>query len=415
MVDDNEVAVLAACLISEDALATASIHLVERDFYREQHRMIWRALQTLSNTAQPVDVLSVTNLLRSKQALTRAGGASYIATLIDSLPDVSNVLYYAKEVKGESTSRDLVRIGRGMMEETVSPASRMEAAFGLLSDLSNSSVATRETLIGDVAEGIVARVLKGVDDQDGIKTGFDGLDEPLGGLGDGDYVILAARPSIGKSAFALQVATNAAKRNHPVLFIAPEMTEVQLTRRMLSVESGVAYKKISKPSRMTESERVSVREAYEATRTLPLVIDDSADQTINDIRLKARRMKAKSGLDLIVIDYLQLLCEGDDSKEATTVVSRGLKAIAKTIDIPVLAVSQLSRAMAYQNRKRPELTDLRSSGQLEQDADSVLFLWHPTGAKDRIEVFIEKNRNGPLGAEEFYFERDTTKFKKGAW
>jgi replicative DNA helicase len=211
------------------------------------------------------------------------------------------------------------------------------------------------------------------------------------------------------------VATNVAKGNHPVLFISPEMTELQLAQRMLSAESGVAYKKISKPSRMTESERISVREAYESTRTLPLVIDDSPDQTINDIRLKARRMEAKSGLDLIVVDYLQLLCEGDDTKEAITIVSKGLKAIAKTINIPVLAVSQLSRAMTYQNRKRPELTDLRGSGQLEQDADSVLFLWHPTGAKDRIEVFIDKNRNGPLGAEEFYFEQDTTKFKKGAW
>ena len=415
MVDDNEIAVLAACILSEDALSTASSLLVERDFYKEQHRIIWRAVQTLVLDNEPVDVLSVINLLRGKQALTRAGGASYVASLMDQLPDAANVMHYAKEVKGASTSRDLTRIGRGMMDETIDPTGRMETAFGLLSDLSNSSVTTRETLIGDVAAGIVARVSSGVDVQDGVKTGFDGLDEPLGGLSGGDYLILAARPSIGKSAFALQVGTSVAKRNHPVLYISPEMTEAQLTQRMLSAESAVSYKKISKPSSMTESERTAVLEAYERTRTLPLVIDDSPDQNVMEVRLKARRMKAKTGLDLIIVDYLQLLCAGDDNKEEVTAISKALKGIAKTVDVPILAVSQLSRAMTYQNRKRPELTDLRGSGQLEQDADSVLFLWHPSAAKDKIEVFIEKNRNGPLGAEEFFFNQDTTKFSKGAW
>jgi len=414
--DSNEAAVLAACILDEDALGTVSSTLVERDFYKEQHRMIWRAIQTVVSNGERVDVLSVINLLRGKQALTRAGGASYISSLLDSLPDVANVMQYAKEVKGESTSRDLVRIGRGMMDETSDPTGRMETAFGLLSDLSNSSVATREVLIGDVAAGIVARVSSGVDVQDGVKTGFDGLDDPLGGLSGGDYIILAARPSIGKSAFALQVGTSVAKRNHSVLYVSPEMTEAQLTQRMLSVESGVAYKKISKPSSMTESEKLAVVEAYERTRTLPLVIDDSPDQTVALLRLKARRMKSKTGLDLIIVDYLQLLCAGDDSKEEVTGISKALKGIAKTFDVPVLAVSQLSRAMMYQNRKRPELTDLRGSGQLEQDADSVLFLWHPTSAKDKIEVFIEKNRSGELGAEEFHFDSDTTKFiSKGAW
>ena len=415
MVDDNEVAVLAACLLDDDALVTASSVLVERDFYREQHRIIWRAIQTLVTSDGAVDVLGVTTLLRNKKALTRAGGAAYVGSLLDHVPDVANVMHYAKEVKGQSTSRDLIRIGRGLMDESNGPHERMEAAFGLLSDLSNSSVVTREALIGDIAEGIVARVTSGIDIADGIKTGFGGLDEPLGGLSAGDYFILAARPSIGKSAFALQAAVNVAKKNHPVLYVSPEMTELQLTQRMLSAESGVAYKKISKPSSMTELERDAVKEAYANTRTLPLVIDDSPDQTLMDVRLKGRRMKAKGGLDLIVVDYLQLLCPNDDSKEEVTQVSRGLKAVAKVLDVPVLAVSQLSRTMAYQNRKRPTLTDLRGSGQLEQDADSVLFLWHPTKSKDNIEIFIEKNRNGPLGQVNLHFDSDTTKFSGGAW
>jgi len=146
------------------------------------------------------------------------------------------------------------------------------------------------------------------------------------------------------------------------------------------------------------------------------VIDDSPDQMLANVAIKARRMMSKTGLALLIVDYLQLLCPGDDTKEDVTKISKGLKAIAKNLGIPVLAVSQLSRVMTYQNRKRPELTDLRGSGQLEQDADSVLFLWHPEPKhKEKIEVFIEKNRNGPLGSASFIFNKDTTRFEVGAW
>ena len=412
---DNEIAVLAACFLDDDALLKASSTLQERDFYREQHRIIWRAMQTLTATGDPVDILSVTNLLRDKRDLTRAGGSSYISSLLDQLPDVSNVEHYALEVKKESQSRDLVRIGRILMDDSTPPSSRMETGFGLLSDLSNASVKSREVLVGDVAREIVNRVQGGIDAADGIRMGYVGLDDPLGGLSPGDYIILAARPSIGKSAFALQVAGNVAKDNHPVLYISPEMTDLSLTQRLLASESSVSYKKLSKPSTMSENDKRLVTDAYARIKTLPLVIDESPDQTLEEVALKARRMKSKSGLGLIIVDYLQLLCPGDDTKEEITRISKGLKTIAKNLEIPMLAVSQLSRTMTYQNRKRPELTDLRGSGQLEQDADSVLFLWHPTKAKDKIEVFIEKNRNGPLGAVSFNFNSDTTRFEVGAW
>jgi replicative DNA helicase len=411
----EEVAVLGACIQDDACWQEVYGYLNERDFFKEEHRLMWRAMCELSQEGTNVDIISVIGKLRAKKCLTRAGGASGVSTLSDFTPDVNNAMQYAKEVKRASTSRDLVRVGNGLRNEEVDPTRRMEIALGLLSDISNQSIMTREVLIGDVAEEIVARVVRREDELDGIKMGFPELDEAFGGLGAGSFYILAARPSLGKSAFTLQVAANVAKQGNPVLYVSPEMTEDQLARRLLSSESGVSYKKIPKPSTMSQSEVRAIEEAHEKIRLMPLVLDDTSKTTLADVRFKAQRMKSKGGLDLLIVDYLQLLCEGDDSKEAVTIVSKGLKALAKDLEIPVWAVSQMSRSSEYRDSKRPTLTDLRGSGHLEQDADAVSFLWFPTKAKDRIEVFIEKHRNGPLATTNLVLNKHTTRFQPGGW
>jgi replicative DNA helicase len=212
---------------------------------------------------------------------------------------------------------------------------------------------------------------------------------------------------VGKSAFSLQVAWNIAKQGKRVFYVSPEMSKMQLTMRLLSMQSGVPYMSI-KAGKVSATELERVREARDMIINLPLDIDDSPDQTIESVRLQARRMQAGSGISLLMVDYLQLLCKGDDSKEAVTVVSKGLKGIAKDLSIPVWAVTQLSRQLEYRDDKRPRLSDIRGSGQLEQDADVVMFIWAPTHAK--TEVFVEKNRNGPLGATTLKFDKETTKF-----
>jgi replicative DNA helicase len=238
----------------------------------------------------------------------------------------------------------------------------------------------------------------------------------MSGLNKESLIILAARPSIGKSAFSLQVAANVAKRNVPVLFLSPEMSKLQLTKRLLSMESGVPYTKIMSSKKLSDSDINDLKEADKRIRTIPLVIDDASEQSITGLRLKARRMQATSGLGLVIIDYLQLLCEGDDSKEAVTKISKGLKSIAKDLCIPVWAVSQLSRNIVYRDSQRPTLSDLRGSGQIEQDADAVLMLWQPKKSDgSKIEVFLEKHRNGPLGQTTLHFDKGTTKFTTGEW
>ncbi|MGW8182024.1 MAG: replicative DNA helicase, partial [bacterium] len=350
-------------------LNEVSSYLYERDFYDERNRLIYRAINELSQRGVAVDIVSVIAVLREKRALTRAGGAAYVSSLIDDAPDIANVKFYADEIKKVSLSRDLHRVGKILQQSNDPPRERLDKAFATLAELSNTSIASKEAAIGDISKDILARVLDGNGVSEGIKTGFSELDRSLWGLCPSDLIILAARPSVGKSAFTLQVAANVAKRNHPVLYISPEMSEEQLGRRLLSLESGVSYQRILKSKYISRANSDALREAHDRIRTLPLVIDDSSRQSLQDVRIKARRMHARMGLDLLVVDYLQLLATGDDSKEEVTMISKGLKSIAKDLEIPVWAVSQLSRGITMRESKRPELQDLRGSGQLEQDAD----------------------------------------------
>jgi replicative DNA helicase len=261
----------------------------------------------------------------------------------------------------------------------------------------------------------MSAVMEGNGFGSGVKTGFYELDEPLNGLSPSDYVILGAQPSVGKSAFALHVAHNAAQQGNRVFYFSPEMTKEQLGLRLLSMESGVPYSSITRPETLTDEQRKKLFDANKKIVTLPIEIDDSPSQGIINVRLRSRLELTTNGLDLIIVDYLQLLCPDDDDKSAVTVVSKRLKGIAQDLNVPVLACSQLRRPYGQEPR-RPDKHRLKGSGQLEADADAVLLMWHPK--KDdlsKVEVFIDKHRNGPLGQTTLKFEKETTKFTSGGW
>ena len=409
---DEESAVLGAALIDRAAFTIASDIITEKNFYREQNRLIWRAMLRLSQEDKPIDMVSVSGKLKEQKCLSRAGGSSYLSGLTDGCPDVANVLYYAESVKTAWSGRELERVGNTLKDDSIPPKQRLDLGINALTEIVKVSVPNRESSAGDIASDIFENVLKGNGKHQGIKIGFDELDMALDGINQDDFIVIGARPSVGKSAFTLQVGLNVARSGKHVLYVSPEMSKLQLGMRLLSLESGVPYMKI-KAGKVKSDELERVRAAKDAILNLPLVIDDSPDQTIESVRLQARSMQARTGLDLLLVDYLQLLCEGDDSKENVTKVSRGLKSIAKDLHIPVWAVTQLSRQIEYRDDKRPHLSDVRGSGQIEQDCDAVLFIWAPNKAK--TEVFIEKNRNGPLGSVMLTFDKETTKFIQGGW
>ena len=412
--NDEEAAVLGAALIDRAAFTIASDIITEKNFYREQNRLIWRAMLRLSQEDKPIDLVSVSSKLKEMKCLTRAGGSGYISDLTDGCPDVANVETYAKLVLDAYVGRECERTGRRMCDTGTPPRQRLENGIAAMIELTRSSIPTREKSAGDIVSDIFENVLNGNGKHDGIMIGFRDLDIALDGIKKDNFIVVGARPSVGKSAFTLQIALNVAKSGKSVLYVSPEMSDLQLGTRLLSLESGVPYRSINNATAKGESlERV--REAKNTILNLPLKINDNPEQTIDSVRMSAYSLQAYKGIDLLIVDYLQLLCEGDDSKENVTLVSRGLKSIAKDLHIPVLAVSQLSRQIEYRDDKRPRLSDIRGSGQIEQDCDAVILIWEVNKSKSKTEVFIEKNRNGPLGSVMLTFDKETTKFIGEGW
>lgn len=404
---EEEAAVLGAILTDGNLYETAAKHIDESHFYRQEYRYVWRACTDLYNTKKSIDLVSVTHRLRSLGILTKAGGASGVSDLIDTVPDVVNCEEYAKSVKTASNSRKLSGVGNGLKDASIEPEQRIDIALSQIKEITKDAVSKKGARVGDVASEIYKSVIKGNGFNKGLMTGFKGLDLALDGVNKDELLILGARPSVGKSAFSLQVAWNMARAGHKVYYVSPEMSKEQLTTRLMAIESDVPYMAI-KGGSLSADQTDKLKAARDRIINLPLEINDSAEQNINSLRMQTRLMAASNGIDILMVDYLQLLCSGDDSKEAVTVVSKGLKAIAKDISIPVWAVSQLSRQIEYRDDKRPRLSDIRGSGQLEQDADVCMFIWQPT--KTKVEVFIEKNRNGPLGYCLLKFDKGTTKF-----
>ncbi|MGV3523676.1 MAG: replicative DNA helicase [Candidatus Sericytochromatia bacterium] len=426
---EAEIAVLGGMILDSEALAKV-IQMLEPDyFYMPAHSLIYDQIRELFSRGQPVDFISITDALRGREQLDRAGGSTYIMTLIHSIPTTANIEYYAAIVERYAILRKLIRAGTKIVELGFSPDEK-EISF-VLNEAEQTIFDIGQHKLGDGLKHIQTglwhlfeELEKGYSDPEAFKvknlaTGFTDLNHMLGGgFEAGQLIILAARPAMGKTALALNVAVNMATlHDKPVAIFNLEMSEEQLITRMLCMESGMNSRALRSGTLHTD-EWQNLSNAIAKLTESPIYIDDSSQLMPGDLRAKCRRLKAEhKELSLIIIDYLQLMDTGMDNRvQEISKISRSLKQLARELEVPVIALSQLNRAVETRTNKRPMLSDLRESGAIEQDADIVLFLYRDeyynpdSNEKKTAELIIAKHRQGPTGTVRLYFEDSLTRF-----
>jgi replicative DNA helicase len=400
----------------------------ERSFYSNQNRAVWNILFELHTKTAPIDLLSVSARLKEKSLLEDAGGMSYLTELVNIVPSSTNAHHYAEIVENKHVMRELLRAAEEInslgYDEEMDLHDLLEKAEKALYGVTNKTgshkyVALKDTL--DEAWERLDHMHKTRNELRGVPTGFADLDLKLSGLQKSDLIILAARPSMGKTSLALDIARKAAV-NHkiPVAIFSLEMSSQQLVDRMLAAESQVDSWKIRTGHNLSvEHDFKSIGDAISRLSQAPIFIDDQPGNNILKMRAVARRLKNEKGLGLIVVDYLQLMLPSntkfhDNLVQQVTEISRSLKNLARELEVPVLALSQLSRAVEQRGGK-PRLSDLRDSGSIEQDADVVMFIHRETdqdqgGKREEAEILIEKHRNGPTGMVKLFFDQKKTTF-----
>ncbi len=425
---ESERALLGALLLKPDAIHDVGDLIRPDSFYAERHRIIFEAMLELSSRGEPIDLLSLGERLGSKGLLERAGTKSYLAELVTASPAPGNFSHYAELVSRKHLMRSLIdasyRITESAYDESRDTIEVLDQAEKEVYAIGNASAAHKFVAISEKVEGAWERIESMSKNEGGIRgvpTGFPELDTLLSGLHPSDLVILAARPSIGKTSLALDIARNAAVRhNVPVGIFSLEMSSEQIVDRMLAAESFVNSWKIRTGAVHAEEDFNKIRDALESLSKAPIYIDDKPGNNILAMRAVARRLKRERGIGLIIVDYLQLMAptntrNSDSMVQQVTEISRSLKGLARELEVPVLALSQLSRAVEQRGGK-PRLSDLRDSGSIEQDADVVMFIHrddkrNPESDKPNIaEILIEKHRNGPTGKVELYFDEKRTSF-----
>ena len=428
---DAEQSVLGSLLIDKDAIVKIADIVAPKDFYRKAHEIIFEAMIGLYSKSEPIDLLTISSRLKEKKQFKEIGGMSYLTTLMNSVPTASNVIHYAKIVNQKKVLRDLIgasyEISSLAWEENKNIDEIIDEAEKKIFGVSQSSLISEfqhiKPYLGEAFERF-DRLHKGDDTWRGIPTGFIDLDKKLAGLQKADLVILAGRPSLGKTSLALDFARYAAvSEKVPVGIFSLEMSKQQLIERLISAEANVDLWRLrsgqlSDEGKDNDFEKIS--KALDSLSSAPIYIDDAASPNALQIRTMARRLQAEKGLGLLVIDYLQLMQGSgriENRNQEVSEISRSLKNLARELNIPILAVSQLSRAPEARTDQIPKLSDLRESGSIEQDADVVLFIYREDKVKkdsDRkniAEIHIAKHRNGPTGKIELYFNEDYTSFK----
>ena len=432
---EAEQSVLGAMLIDKEAIAKATEILSAEDFYREAHRVIFSAMLEIYNKNEAVDMITVTDILRRDNKLEDVGGIAYITSLANVVLTAANVKYHAEIVAEKSVLRQLVKVSTEIAamgyEANDEVGVLLDTAESRILEISNRKKRTDFTPISAVLMDSVQNIEKLLNNKGGltgIPTGFNDLDKLTSGLHPSDFIILAARPSMGKTALALNIVQNVALRAHKrvggdarsVAFFSLEMSKEQLVNRMLCAEANIDSQRL-RIGEMNDKDWDALWAACDTMSKAKIYIDDTAGITVMDMRSRARRLKAEHGLDLIVVDYLQLMqgsgkrnTSGDRQQEVSE-ISRSLKALARELDVPVLALSQLSRGVEARQVKRPMLSDLRESGSLEQDADIVAFLYredyyNPETENKHTELIIAKHRNGPVDTVNLFFHKQFTKF-----
>lgn len=432
---EAEQAVLGAMLIDKEAIAKATEVLSADDFYREAHRVIFSAMLELYNKNEAVDMVTVTEILKRDNKLEDIGGIAYITSLANVVLTAANVKYHAEIVAEKSVLRQLVRVSTEIAamgyEANDDVGTLLDTAESRILEISNRKKKTDFTAINDVLMDSVQSIeslLQNKGGLTGLPAGFADLDKLTSGLHPSDFIILAARPSMGKTALALNIVQNVALRAHKVIggeprsvaFFSLEMSKEQLVNRMLCAEAGIDSQRL-RVGEMHDEDWTHLWDACDTMSRAKIYIDDTAGITAMEMRSRARRLKAEHGLDLIVVDYLQLMQgsgkrnNSGDRQQEVSEISRSLKALARELDVPVLALSQLSRSVESRQVKRPMLSDLRESGSLEQDADIVAFLYredyyNPETENKHTELIIAKHRNGPVDTVNLFFQKQFTKF-----
>lgn len=427
---EAERSVLGSLLIDENAANKIADSLNPKDFYKKSHEIIFTAMMELYEKNDPIDLISITNILEEKNELKSVGGTSYLTELANDVPVATNVEYYAKTVTKKATLRRLIEAATDIAEMGYEEASNvddlLDEAEKKLFSVSQNFLKQDFVPIRDVLEEAFLRIdelHKNQDSVRGVPTGFKALDNVLAGFQKSDLIILAARPSLGKTTLALDMMRNVAiKAKKPVAMFSLEMSKDQLVDRMLSSEAEVdLWKlrtgKLSDKGEYSDFQRIADAMGY--LSEAPIYIDDSGSANIMQVRAMARRLQSERELGLIVIDYLQLM-EGGGNIESRvqeiSKISRSLKQLARELNVPVLALSQLSRAVESRSPQIPKLSDLRESGSIEQDADIVLFIYREdrenpdTHNKNMAEIHIAKHRNGPVGKADLYFNANSVKF-----
>lgn len=423
---EAEQSVLGAMLLDKEAISAATEFISGEDFYREAHKEIFDAIVDIYNKGEPVDLITLTEKLKTRNTLEAVGGITFLTNLMDAVPTTHNVRYYAKIVEDKSLLRKLIKSSNEIIQKSYEASedvgeiidSAEKGIFNISLNRSTQGFVHLKNILNANFDRIEQLYLnKGK--ITGVPTGFHDLDNKLSGLQKSDLILIAARPSMGKSSFMMNIVQHAAVREKITTAIfSLEMSKEQLTQRLLCSEALIDAHRL-RIGDINEDEWVKLARAMGPLSEAPIYIDDTPSISITEMRAKCRRLKLEHDLGLIVIDYLQLM-QGKGSAESRqqeiSEISRSLKALAREINVPVVALSQLSRAPEMRADHRPVLSDLRESGAIEQDADVVMFLYrdeyyHPDTEKKNIgEVNIAKQRNGPTGTIELVWLGQFTKF-----
>jgi replicative DNA helicase len=426
---DAEQSILGSILLDNQALNSALEILEAKDFYSEAHRRIFTATIELYDRNEPADLITLTNILKNKKQLDAVGGMAYLASLVDNVPSAANVGHYAKIVKEKAILRQLIDTATGILKNSYDTGTDidqvLDAAEHAIFEISENKIKPAffpmKTIIKDSFRTI-ERLYEKKALITGVPTGFEKIDDLTSGLQKSDLIIIAGRPSMGKTAFALNIARHAAaEMGLPVAVFSLEMAKEQLAMRMLASEAKVDSQRLRR-GLLGETDWPKLTTAAGRLSEAPIFIDDTPAIMVLEMKAKARRLKAETGLELIVLDYLQLMRAGgrrDSREQEISEISRSLKALAKELNVPVIAISQLNRKVEDRTNRRPQMADLRESGAIEQDADLIAFIYRDevynksedNPEKGMAEIIIGKQRNGPIGTVKLAFLEKFTSFE----
>lgn len=425
-----EEAVLGAAMIDNSAFPQIAEILTPDSFYKREHGLIFQAMLNLFSKSDPIDLLTVTNALRANSGLEAIGGSYYLVGLTNSVASGANIEFHAKIIKEKQILRDVITAASEAISAAYKEGDAMEVIEGINKRIFQATQERGAKGMISVGEAAMSALLASDRAMNsggitGVPSMLKEVDGYTGGFQNSDLIILAARPGMGKTSLALTLALNAAKAGFPVGIFSLEMPSIQLGQKFIAMQAGISVQR-QRTGRLSESDLTIMQEATEDIMKLKIMVDDSSSITITGMKARARRMVEKHGVKMIIVDYLQLISAGAESKTGNRegeirVISGGLKIIAKELNVPVIALSQLSRAVEARGNKRPQLSDLRESGSIEQDADLVTFLYRPgyyniTETEEGVvtdgqtEFIIAKQRNGGLGSVMLKFIPNLTMF-----